>query len=1059
MLAGACGLGAALALAALLCHQQLKMTLIGRAAERLTGLIGQKVSVGDAMLGPAGLCIYGLAIDDAAGTGAGKLLEVQSICADISFRALARGSLVSRKIAVESPRLRIARDAQGRLNVSDKLLAMLRERGTIDYRVALVEVSDGEIVLNLPGRYDIRGISVAMKDLSSHAGAKSSFAVSSEVPGVGAAGAEGWFVLDNGLRNVTAALSGRGLSLAGIAALAGRDLPDRKIDLSARAEGDMSRGMNMTAEIDVHEGSVFAFFPRRDKLRARAEALWDRAGDSLKVAHAEVSAGDKGLVRLSGTVRQLSTKPLYDVVMQIPRFDLSALPVKKGQSLGGELSSDGLAVRGRADGAMPALDGGLRLKNGAWTSPEAVLGSIEADVSFLPAANAAHATITAEAARIGGITFARPVVAAATADVERGKGNFSIRSAVLVTGVDAEWTGKRFLIEKAALSMDAGIAGSLLSGRLSLDAGGVLFREQRYSRVAASGDVSVKKDEILLKGLAVDADRETITASALTAAPGRGTGGYSIRVTGLRADLPREKASVKGMNGSIDLYQGGGGTTGDYSVSAEVISYRGVAVKALSSAGRFSDKAISSALVEAEIAQGKARVSLRSKSPSAFFPLDADVSLSGQDAAALSEMMVSTGVWQAPYRLSGTISRFSFLGTVEGPDSVQGKGELTAERFGLAGSSGRVFVRDIGLQADAVFAGSELKFRAETRAQNVRLTADGTMNRFSVADRSGTARIILQEAGAQDLRTAFWDIFPDRLLYAGLDGMIAAEVGVVYDREEIRADGNLVIRDLMVEGENGEFTLGPVNGTVPLVYRSMHAAQDMAQLQGFDRESFGQTLRRFSAASGPAGKPSLTIATFRYGFRLVDDIGIWLRPENGLLNVDRFSATIFGGKAVGIARIALSEQPEYRIGFIVDNLSLMSLCDEVAPIRGYLSGRISGIGLLRGSGVGLSRLTGRTDFWTHETKEEKTRISREFLEKVGGPSVRAYLGERPFNRGVMSLYIQDGFLTFRELEISNRNLLGVQDLSVKVAPLSNRISIDHLLWTIVQAAERAQANK
>jgi uncharacterized protein YjfI (DUF2170 family) len=44
------------------------------------------------------------------------------------------------------------------------------------------------------------------------------------------------------------------------------------------------------------------------------------------------------------------------------------------------------------------------------------------------------------------------------------------------------------------------------------------------------------------------------------------------------------------------------------------------------------------------------------------------------------------------------------------------------------------------------------------------------------------------------------------------------------------------------------------------------------------------------------------------------------------------------------------------------------------------------------------------------------------------------------------------------MEISNRNMFGIQDLSVKVAPLSNRIAIDHLMWTIVEAAHRAKKN-
>jgi hypothetical protein len=55
--------------------------------------------------------------------------------------------------------------------------------------------------------------------------------------------------------------------------------------------------------------------------------------------------------------------------------------------------------------------------------------------------------------------------------------------------------------------------------------------------------------------------------------------------------------------------------------------------------------------------------------------------------------------------------------------------------------------------------------------------------------------------------------------------------------------------------------------------------------------------------------------------------------------------------------------------------------------------------------------------------------------------------------------VKDEYLIFKELEISNKNFLGITDLSVKVAPLSNRIAIDQFLWTITEAAERAKEKK
>jgi hypothetical protein len=56
----------------------------------------------------------------------------------------------------------------------------------------------------------------------------------------------------------------------------------------------------------------------------------------------------------------------------------------------------------------------------------------------------------------------------------------------------------------------------------------------------------------------------------------------------------------------------------------------------------------------------------------------------------------------------------------------------------------------------------------------------------------------------------------------------------------------------------------------------------------------------------------------------------------------------------------------------------------------------------------------------------------------------------------MSLYLQDGFVIFKELELSNKNIFGVTDLSVKVVPFNNRITIDHLMWSITEAAQRTQ---
>jgi hypothetical protein len=259
----------------------------------------------------------------------------------------------------------------------------------------------------------------------------------------------------------------------------------------------------------------------------------------------------------------------------------------------------------------------------------------------------------------------------------------------------------------------------------------------------------------------------------------------------------------------------------------------------------------------------------------------------------------------------------------------------------------------------------------------------------------------------------------------------------------------------MIIGENGEYAVGPLTGTLPVHYDSAAGAEKLVLFPSFEQDDFDET-KKFYAEEKQFTGNEIRIGSVRYGFRLLEDISVQIVQQGTTLKINHVSAKMFGGRLNGAASISLSPALNYRAGLIVDAVSLTRLCEDITPIRGYISGKVNGIAALKGSGTGLAQITGKADFWTYSDREEKTRISREFLEKIGGPQVRAYLGERRYTKGVMKSYIQNGFLIFRELEISNKNFLGMTDLSVKVAPLNNRIAIDHLMWTITEAAQRAK---
>jgi hypothetical protein len=387
--------------------------------------------------------------------------------------------------------------------------------------------------------------------------------------------------------------------------------------------------------------------------------------------------------------------------------------------------------------------------------------------------------------------------------------------------------------------------------------------------------------------------------------------------------------------------------------------------------------------------------------------------------------------------------------------------------------SGTIFIKSAALKKDStknifkdanfncIFKsrGGDLGFTLRSVMGKISTDVSGTIKRIMQKDRITEIKINQPEVKVADIRETFWEIFPDSLLYAGLDGAIASEALISFAPGILKVNGTLRIRELILQGENGEYSIGPVNGAMPIAYSKNNDEKKVLKFPSFDRPEFDNQIKYYSQKTFGNDYSRITIGSLNYGFKFSDSINVWIKQEGSLLNIGRFSGNIFGGRLNGSAVVDVSDDLNYRAGILLEGLSLTKLCDGIEPIKGYISGKVDGIASLKGKGTGISQLIGKADFWTYSTKEEKTEISREFLQRVGGPSLGAYLRDRNFDKGIMSLYLQDGFIIFKELEMSNRNLLGMTDLSVKVVPLSNRIAIDHLMWSITEAAQRAKEKK
>lgn len=429
----------------------------------------------------------------------------------------------------------------------------------------------------------------------------------------------------------------------------------------------------------------------------------------------------------------------------------------------------------------------------------------------------------------------------------------------------------------------------------------------------------------------------------------------------------------------------------------------------------------------------------------------------GRFLIEIKDMETASKFSKIPYSISGYIKSAFFEGTIDSADSLHGNASVDAEKISvLAIDTKRNILKDAFLRSEIIFKGKDLEFKADAGVRDILLGFSGSVKGFLEKERSAEIKTTLPDIKVTAIRDSLWDIFPDRLLYAGLDGYISSDISIDYSNSGLKVSGELRLKNFILEGEYGEYSAGPINGIIPISYDKAINDQKAIKIPLFERSAFNNQDNLFSQETLLDGFSRITIGSLSYGFRLIDNINIWINQKGSVLNIGRFSGNIFGGRLYGSAVINMSDELDYRAGFILKGLSLRKLCEGIEPIKDYISGKVDGIVNLKGSGTGISHLIGKADFWTYSDRNEKTEISRKFLLKIAGPSLKTYLGDRRFDKGIMSLYLQDGFVIFKELEISNRNFLGITDLSVKVAPFNNRIAIDHLMWTITEAAQRAK---
>lgn len=1046
-------------ISAYLFYLDLKKTFLARLSAEASSLVGQQVNIGDISFSPASVInIYTMQIQNPQGFAPGQLLKIKKIALTMNIRELIRGKLHFRNIVLHSPVLAVMKDPEGRLNISEGLKQFMTRRGTLAYQVDEFRILSGMADFNNDDRFRVDRISLILKDLSSSPGRKTSIEGDALWSGKNKVYLHGWANLKDDPNKFNFSVSAEDLSLSPFKMILEKykiDADKTRMGLVIEAEGDTGKGVNLNSKITIRSPGYDFYKKDLLTIHLNTSAFYDISADEVTVNTLSVRVGDGSALNVKGRFLSLHETPSYDLVLKLDNFDLSAFNIARSHRITGLLLSDAVQIKGRFDRSTPEVNGSIQMKEGSFASDAVRLSKVNGSMVFSSAEKfSVRGEASAEILNAGTYSLSRPAAVRLSLYAKGRLQNMALSADIKTVPIMLKLRDdKELSLRDLHVSLEGMLKGNTFSGKSTAIAEGVRYDAYALNKMKCGLEFNYRQKNIALNNLHVETDIFSLSAGNVKVAMTGEKGGLVIETTDLSAAYPLKQAAFRGVQVSGKLNAAADKLSGDMTYSVASATFGAVKAERISGSAALNEGEFSLVISQAEFAGGRIRAFAQGKAPDQVFPVKAELTAEHIDVGVLSlaaEKFLDTG-----YRISGDLKSAGFKGTIDSKVSLHGEATMDVQKFAVLNTkTKRYLLKGVSVQPAVTMQGRDLMFKTAASSGSVSATASGTVKGFLEKERSYHIQGHLKETPVTDLRNSFWDVFPDSLLYAGLEGTISSDITVNSAKNTIAVTGSVRLKDFLLEGENGEYMVGPVNGAVPFAFGQGTDREKTLRLPAFETLEFDR-IRRYYADSYPGEDVSrVTIGSLRYGYRLMNEITLWMKQDGGVLNVERFNAKMFGGSLDGSAVVDMSDGVQYRTGMILQGLSLSKLCDDIEPITGYISGKVNGVALLKGTGTDRAEIAGRADLWTYATRDEQTRISREFLQKIGGPSIKSYLGNRNFDKGIMSVYIQKGFLIFRELEISNRNFIGIQDLSVKVAPLSNRIALDHLMWTIVEAANR-----
>ncbi|MBI2369060.1 MAG: hypothetical protein HYV08_02255 [Deltaproteobacteria bacterium] len=329
---------------------------------------------------------------------------------------------------------------------------------------------------------------------------------------------------------------------------------------------------------------------------------------------------------------------------------------------------------------------------------------------------------------------------------------------------------------------------------------------------------------------------------------------------------------------------------------------------------------------------------------------------------------------------------------------------------------------------------------------------------------SSAARLTVElpPVSLETVHQAFLPLLPRALWSAKMRGTLQADVALAGSRTQgFDVTGQVRLQGATVD--QGEFHVEGINGTLPVrrafgrpASADPPALPPLPTFSVLDRERFESLWREVQTRPVRQGSQSFTIAAVRYGIVGLTNLRVTLGAGDGLLPIEALSFDVYRGEGRGYGALDLGGPlPRLALFIVFRAVSLRALTDSHPATLDFVSGRLSGAVRLTGSGLALMRLGGQASLFALDSEEPKL-IGRGLLQKLGVGRTWYLLGggTRPYDRAILSARVRDGYLIFDRLEVSHTTL-GFRDLYIGVDSRQNAISIEHLLWSVTQAAGRA----